>query len=205
MKKKNRFKEVKEYKGFKIGDTIHIQRWYYGEDTREFLTHRIDNSIMVDVKLPIDKITIDEETGKDTLWCGKFSTSTTDIGNKGLVECANPTIHEFILHLLNKKIPVNGVSIVDDLNVLGYDVPGFSKSGNVTLFEANGKIFASARYNETTEITCFDDLVSLAFDWYVRYKDREPFENPDSIWAPYFIEKGWIKKVMKYEYEIQKP
>lgn len=113
-------------------------------------------------------------------------------------------INEFIKNLLDKKIPITGVSIVPDLDVIGYDVPGFSKSGHVTLFESKGQIYASARYNETTEINNFDDLISLAWDWYVRYKDRPPFENPDSIWTPYFIEKGWIKKVMKYEYEIVK-
>lgn len=173
-------------------------------DFRKPKFHEMGNCIMVDVKVPIDKITIDEETGKDTLWCGKFSTSTTDIANKGVQHTALLGIEEFILNLLKKKIPITGVSLVEDMNVIGYDVPGFSKSGNVTLFESKGQIYASSRYNQTNEINNFDDLVMLAWDWYIRYKDRSPFENPDSIWTPYFIEKGWIKKVMKYEYEIVK-
>lgn len=43
------------------------------------------NCLMVDVKVPITKITLDDESGRDTLWCGKFSTSTDDIANKGII------------------------------------------------------------------------------------------------------------------------
>lgn len=80
----NHFKKVEKLKGYSIGDVIHIKRYYFGEDTLDFNDAR--NCIIVDTKQPIDKITIDEATGKDTLWCGKFTTSSTDIANKGVVE-----------------------------------------------------------------------------------------------------------------------
>jgi hypothetical protein len=82
----NRFKKVEDLtKGkttYSVGDTVHIKRWYHEEGSKNF--HSMGNCLMVNVKHPITKITIDEETGRDTLWCGKFSTSTTDIANKGI-------------------------------------------------------------------------------------------------------------------------
>lgn len=113
-------------------------------------------------------------------------------------------IQDFILELLQKGIPIGSVEIVKDMNTIGFSVPGFSKSGTVVLFESNDKIFASARYNKTTEITNFDDLVSLAWYWYISYNDREPFKEPDYLWCPYFIEKGWLKKVVETKYKIVK-
>lgn len=80
---KEKFRKVKQHNGFKIGDTIHIKRWYYPENSKDF--SKIGNCIMVDVKEKIDDITIDDNTGKDTIWCGKYSTSSTDIANKGKV------------------------------------------------------------------------------------------------------------------------
>lgn len=77
-----RFRQVNAHNGFSVGDIVHIKRWYYGEGTSDF--NNMGNCVMLDVKVPIEKITINEETGKDTLWCGKFSTSTTDIANKGI-------------------------------------------------------------------------------------------------------------------------
>jgi hypothetical protein len=116
-------------------------------------------------------------------------------------EYSNPTIYEFILTILNKKIPIEKVSLIEE-NLVGYQIPGFSKSGYVTLFSSNGEIYAKARYDETSKISCFNDLIVLAWDWYIRYKDQPPFEKPDPIWVPFFIEKGWLKKIEKIDYEI---
>lgn len=80
---KERFREVKEYKGYKVGDVIHIKRWYHAEGSKDFNT--MGNCVMIDVKVPISKITIDDNTGQDMLWCGKFGTSSNDIANKGIV------------------------------------------------------------------------------------------------------------------------
>lgn len=78
-----KFREVTHHNGFRVGDVVHIKRWYYSEGTKDF--DKMGNSVMVDVKHPIEKITIDDNTGIDTLWCGKFSTSSNDIANKGIV------------------------------------------------------------------------------------------------------------------------
>ena len=77
------FREVSSHKGYSVGDIIHIQRWYCAEGSKDF--EKMGNCVMVDVKVPITKITIDDETGRDTLWCGKFGTSSTDIANKGII------------------------------------------------------------------------------------------------------------------------
>lgn len=74
--------EVDSYKGFKVGDTIHIKRWYTEEGSKDF--NRMGNWITVNVTHSIDKITIDLDTGIDCFWCGIFSTSSEDIANKGI-------------------------------------------------------------------------------------------------------------------------
>jgi len=103
-------------------------------------------------------------------------------------------IEDLILEILKKGVSIDSVVIVDD-KYIGYRICGFSKSGTVTLYQyKSGEIFAEARYNQITEITNFDDLVSLAWKWYVNYKDRQPFDYPDSNWLQHFIERGWIEK-----------
>jgi hypothetical protein len=79
-----RFREVQEHNGFKVGDVIHIKRWYYEEGTKDF--NKMGNCVMVEGDVPIEKITIDDHTGKDTLWCKGCSTSSRDIANKGKVK-----------------------------------------------------------------------------------------------------------------------
>lgn len=114
-------------------------------------------------------------------------------------------IEEFILELLNKGIPITGVTqyalSLNGTKVIGYEIPGFSKSGNVTLYENKiGEIWSVARYNSFIKITSFNDLVYLAWDWYDSYSDRSPFENPSEIWEPYFLEMGLLKKVTEVKY-----
>jgi len=82
---------------------------------------------------------------------------------------------------------------IDGEEIIGFEVHGFSKSGSVILYEKNNKIFAKARYDEITEITNFDDLVDLAWDWYDRYSDREPFKEPSGTWSHHFFERGWLQ------------
>lgn len=77
-------RSVSSHNGFSVGDTIHIKRWYYAEGSVAF--NRMGNCVMVDVTGPIDRITIDE-TDRDTIWCGKYSTSSADVANKGVVYC----------------------------------------------------------------------------------------------------------------------
>lgn len=68
-----KFREVQSHNGFEVGDIIHIKR-------------SVGGTVMVDTQQMIDKITIDDESGKDTIWCGKYSTSSTDVANKGKVQ-----------------------------------------------------------------------------------------------------------------------
>ena len=111
-------------------------------------------------------------------------------------------IEELVLEILKKGISIYEVVLIED--TIGYRVSGFSKSGTVTLYQKDDTIFALARYNELTPITCFDDLVKLAWVWYCDYKDRVPFEIPDSRWVSHFEKNGWIEKVTKVEYKIKK-
>ena len=116
-------------------------------------------------------------------------------------------IEDLILEILEHGISISGVHRIITKNkkkVIGYLVNGFSKSGTVTLYEDDGVILAQARYDQSTQIFEFDNLISLAWEWYVNYKDRDPFENPDAEWLPSFIEKGWIKETTKTVYEIVK-
>ena len=63
-----------------------------------------------------------------------------------------------------------------------YEVDGFYKSGTISIEEVDGKLIATARYNETTEINEPKDIVELNFEWWNFSKDkfdgwREPSEN----------------------------
>ena len=83
-----------------------------------------------------------------------------------------------------------------------YEVDGFSKSGIATLYIKEDKIICETRYNTFDEIENFDDLSLVAYEWYVNYMTRSPFESPSSFWAEYWIEKGYIQKEIKISYKI---
>jgi len=82
---------------------------------------------------------------------------------------------------------------------LCFDVDGFSKSGTATLFVKDKEVYSKTRYGQEDKIDNFDDLASIAWDWYIQYSDREVFKNP-GCWADVFIEKGWPKEVQTKEY-----
>lgn len=85
---------------------------------------------------------------------------------------------------------------------LYFEVRGFSKSGNVKLYEKDGKIYCLARYDELDEIEDYDDLVRIAFRWFFNYKDRG--YEPASEWVHDFIRLNLIKKKVeeKITYQI---
>lgn len=68
-----------------------------------------------------------------------------------------------------------------------------SKTGTGTLFESNGAILLTTRYDIIDSVSSYEDIAQVAFRWYDNYKDREPFGTPDAVWLDYFMEKGWIK------------
>ncbi len=87
---------------------------------------------------------------------------------------------------------------------VAYGVDGFSKSGNVHLFETDtGEIKCLARYDECDEIHTYDDLVYIAWNWFLRYKERDVFANPSHYWLNDFLRLGLIEKVTKEEYQIK--
>lgn len=74
--------QLKSYGQFSIGDMLHIQRWYFAENGPDF--HTMGNCIMVDVVHPITQIH-QWDCGFVSLVCGKFSTTPTDVANKGKI------------------------------------------------------------------------------------------------------------------------
>lgn len=84
---------------------------------------------------------------------------------------------------------------------IGFEISGFSKSGTVTLYEEDDKIICLARYDERDEIESYDDLVSIAYSWYSRYKDRDVFSSPPSEWVEDFVRLGLMKKKTVTVYE----
>lgn len=102
-------------------------------------------------------------------------------------------MEQLIKELLSKGILISGVSLIND--ELAYEIPGFYKSGTITLFTKDNKIFAEARYNEVTEIHCFENLVRLNHSWWDYSKDRfEGWRTPDSNWLPYLMELDLVTR-----------
>lgn len=102
-------------------------------------------------------------------------------------------IEQLIKEILSKGISVVGITLYDD--EFCYEIDGFYKSGSVKLYVLDGDIKAMARYNEVTDITCFEDLVTLNYQWWDYSKDRyEGWATPHPAWEPYLLELGLITK-----------
>lgn len=86
-----------------------------------------------------------------------------------------------------------------------FDISGFSKSGHgsLTIKNAGGEweVVLLTRYNQVDYIDCFEDINDVAFYWYLDYRGRSPFENPDPNWAAIWVKQGRLKekKVTTYE------
>lgn len=74
-------------------------------------------------------------------------------------------------------------------------VSGFSKSGIATLKEEDGKVLAYTRYERVDELTSFEDLVKLNYEWFDLYRDRKPFTSPSDGWADVLVQYGYVKRV----------
>jgi len=73
-----------------------------------------------------------------------------------------------------------------------YEVDGFYKSDSISIEEENGKLIATARYDEKTEIEDPRDIVELNYKWWNYSKDRfdgwrEPSENWKRLFDMYDI------------------
>ena len=74
-----------------------------------------------------------------------------------------------------------------DGDELCYLLHGFYKSNRVSLKIKSGTVIAQARYNEATEIKCWDDIVRLNFRWWQYSKDRfDGWKLPEAAFAEDF-------------------
>lgn len=90
-------------------------------------------------------------------------------------------INKIIEDCIRLGIPVKCEYILDRGFV--YEIDGFYKSGNISIEEIDGKLIATARYDEKTEITEPRDIVILNLEWYNYSKDRfEGWSTPSDFW-----------------------
>lgn len=68
---------------------------------------------------------------------------------------------------------------------------GFSKSGSCSFGFVDDKLVAHTRYGRETEIESYDDIVFLAWIWFIESESRG-FSVPEEFKQD-FIERGWIK------------
>lgn len=86
---------------------------------------------------------------------------------------------------------------------LAYEVDGFSKSGIAIIYAKGQKILSHTRYDTIDEIDDFHDLALVALEWFLNYRNRTPFEEPDSKWAEYWVEKGIMEKKTTISYVMK--
>lgn len=53
-----------------------------------------------------------------------------------------------------------------------YTIDGFYKSDGVSIETEDGKLIATARYNEKTEINKLEDIVALNYEWWEYSRDK---------------------------------
>lgn len=118
--------------------------------------------------------------------------------------------YEIIEQLVKNKIPVKLKWWEDRVC---YELEGFSKSGTVLLypckFEAGENtdmpyFTCEQRYDKQDEIFSLQDIVFVNYKWWLDYKDRDPFQNPDHRWVPLLINFGYIKEEVETK-KIYKP
>lgn len=110
------------------------------------------------------------------------------------------TLEKIIEECVQHNVPVSVVK--NSSGKIAYEIDGFSKSGIATVYIKDDKIICETRYQTIDEIETFHDLAMVAYEWYVNYMSRSPFENPANYWAEYWVEKGMMKKELKTIYSI---
>lgn len=80
--------------------------------------------------------------------------------------------------LLAEEISANNIPVTlcqEDGKIM-LKVPGFSKSGEACVYlDDDNNLTVATRYGRVDIIYGFDDLAFVAFDWFVSYKNREPY------------------------------
>jgi hypothetical protein len=87
-----------------------------------------------------------------------------------------------------------------------FEVNNFGNSGKITLVEKGDIITAYTMYNTPYLVYSFDDIVYIAYKWWIDSKDNSDFySQPPDIWVDDFIRLGYIEKVTKTvtEYKIK--
>jgi hypothetical protein len=93
-------------------------------------------------------------------------------------------LEKIVQECANYGIPVE-VDLASDGSI-AYIVSGFSKSGQAKLSVSKSSVVCETRYNRVDHILTFHDLAYIAYEWYENYKDRSPFEQPESYWSTVF-------------------
>tara|TARA_R100000951_G_scaffold115245_2_gene122708 strand:- start:3867 stop:4214 length:348 start_codon:yes stop_codon:yes gene_type:complete len=86
------------------------------------------------------------------------------------------------------------VEVVRHNGEMAYEVHIGSKTGTGTLY-VDGEIYLKTRYGQVDEVTSFEDISRVAFDWFMNYQTREPFGNPSECWAKIWVESGLLEEI----------
>lgn len=109
---------------------------------------------------------------------------------------------KIMLENIIKECAEFGIPVEVELDTNGsivYRVMGFSKSGEAKLSVSDSSVVCETRYNRIDHILTFSDLTYIAYEWYMNYKDRTPFEKPESYWEKVFTDlKIGDKITVKY-------
>lgn len=74
---------------------------------------------------------------------------------------------------------------------------GFYKSGNVELVvKDNDTLWVNGRYDTSEEITTFDELVMINYNWWLKSRTRsEGWMQPNPSWAEHMVRLNLIKPI----------
>lgn len=111
------------------------------------------------------------------------------------------TLDSIISECISRNIPVQIVKGSE--SKVCYEISGFSKSGIAKIYLDKGMIICETRYGTLDQIDSFQELAMIALEWYLNYKERSPFENPEPYWAEYWVEKGIMTKHTKTCYSLR--
>ena len=101
-------------------------------------------------------------------------------------------MNELILDILDKGFILE-VKKDKDMSIV-FIMKGFYKSGEITLREVNGDIYAISRYSQEDYIPDFESLVRLNHYWWLASKERhDSWKIPDIVWLPFYIEYGIVQ------------
>jgi hypothetical protein len=113
------------------------------------------------------------------------------------------TLAQIVAECGKRNIPVKAVPAGG--NRIAYEVSGFSKSGKALIYIQKGKVICETIHQNIEEIDSFYELALVALEWYMAFMEKEPFKEPESYWAEYWVEKGIMNKQTKitYSYSIR--